>query len=107
MLQVLFFYIFIWWFKKLENKKTIIIRAVLAGILGVYFWIGSFVLISLIMIEKVLIVLVITDFTIAILFTIRLIKDIKQIRLLSIDFENQKSTSLNTENEPNDYVNNG
>lgn len=102
MLQVLFFYIFIWWFKKLENKKTIIIRAVLAGILGVYFWIGSFVLISLIMIEKVLIVLVITDFTIAILFTIRLIKDIKQIRLLSIDFENQKSTSLNTENEPND-----
>ena len=33
MLKVLIFYLFIWWFTKLENKKLLIFRAVFAGVL--------------------------------------------------------------------------
>ena len=103
MLQVLFFYMFVWWFKKLENKKGIIIRAVLAGIIGVFFWITAFASISMIMFEAALVVVVIVGFGVAILFTIRFFCDINQIRKLN-DIEKPKTTSGNTDTKPHDFI---
>ena len=44
MLKVLAFYIFIWWFVKLENKKYIIIRIVTASIFAILFYMSGIVL---------------------------------------------------------------
>lgn len=41
MLKVLAFYLFIWWFVKFEDKKIIIIRAVLASALAITYFIGA------------------------------------------------------------------
>lgn len=96
MLEVLFFYMFVWWFKKLEDKKTITIRAVLAGIIGVFSWIAAFASISMVMFEAALVVVVIVGFCVAILFTVRFFCDINQIRKLN-DIEKQKTTSEDTD----------
>lgn len=37
MLNTIFFYLFLWWFAKLENKKLLIARSVLASILFILF----------------------------------------------------------------------
>ena len=37
MIKVLVFYLVLWWFAKLENKKLIIFRAILASIFAVFF----------------------------------------------------------------------
>ena len=36
-MQVLIFYLFRWWFKKLENKKEIIVRIVLSSFVAILF----------------------------------------------------------------------
>lgn len=41
MLKVLIFYLVLWWFAKLTNKKLIIVRAILASSLSVFFLIGA------------------------------------------------------------------
>lgn len=41
MLKVLAFYLFYWWFVKLENRKVIIVRAVLASIFAILFLMGA------------------------------------------------------------------
>lgn len=41
MLKVLAFYLFYWWFVKLENRKVIIVRAALASILAILFLMGA------------------------------------------------------------------
>ncbi len=44
MLQVIFFYIFIWWFRKSENKKELTARSVIAAIIGTFFLIAGIVM---------------------------------------------------------------
>ncbi len=44
MLKVLAFYLFYWWFVKLENKKVLIFRAILAGISAIFLLVGSIVM---------------------------------------------------------------
>lgn len=99
MLEVLFFYMFVWWFKKLENKKALKIRAVLAGIFGGFSWIMSFASISLIKFEAALVVIVITCFGIAILFTVRSICDIIQISKFNIITEDKNQSNNNYRSE--------
>lgn len=41
MIKVLVFYLVLWWFTKLENKKLIIVRAILASVLAVFFLMGA------------------------------------------------------------------
>ncbi|MDE7163336.1 MAG: hypothetical protein K2O44_04580 [Clostridia bacterium] len=41
MIKVLVFYLVFWWFTKLENKKLIIVRAILASVLAVFFLMGA------------------------------------------------------------------
>lgn len=41
MIKVLVFYLVLWWFTKLENKKLIIVRATLASVLAVFFLMGA------------------------------------------------------------------
>lgn len=104
MLKVLLFYMFAWWFKKLENKRALIMRIVLAGIFGIFCWITSFALISMIEVDPTTIVIVIICFAVAILFTVRSICDITQIRKLFIDSENKKTTSQNENTKPHDFI---
>lgn len=41
MIKVLVFYLVLWWFTKLENKKLLIVRAVLSSSIAVFFLIGA------------------------------------------------------------------
>ena len=41
MLKVIIFYLFLWWFAKLENKKPLIVRAIVASSLAIFFLAGA------------------------------------------------------------------
>lgn len=43
MIKVLVFYLVLWWFTKLENKKILIVRAALASGLAILFFISAIV----------------------------------------------------------------
>ena len=40
-MQVIIFYLFCWWFKKLENKKEIVVRIVLSIIVAILFLLST------------------------------------------------------------------
>ena len=80
MLQVIFFYIFVWWFKKLENRKALIARSILASIFGLIYLVTAIVLFTNEdSEEKGLYVIGIIMLIPTILFIIRAISDIAKI----------------------------
>ncbi len=93
MLQVLAFYIFIWWFKKIENRKALIARAILASIFALIYWINAIVIFIDVDDEDIAkngftissIILLIIAIIIAILFTIRVILDVTKLYCSSIN----------------------
>ena len=104
MFEVLFFYMFVWWFKKLEDKKMLTIRAVFAGIIGVFFWFMAFASISLIMLETALIAVVITTFCVAILLTVRFFCDIVKITNLNNQENSEEANSQNDNQRQGNYL---
>ncbi len=83
MLKVVGFYIFMWWFTKLENKTALIARSILAGILaalniigGISFLVEEYVLEE----DRIYAILFLIP---AILFLIRLILDIIKINKIN------------------------
>lgn len=84
MLKVVGFYIFMWWFTKLENKTALIARSVLASILAAIFIIsGISFLFDENVIEKNKTIIVIMSLIFTILFSIRLIFDIIKINKIN------------------------
>lgn len=78
MLKVLVFYLFLWWFTKLTNKKLITVRAILASSLSVFFLIGAITMFTETHIPLSA-VFGICFLIITILFGLRAIFDIKNI----------------------------
>lgn len=83
MLETIMFYLFAWWFVKLENKTATLVRALLAGGLSVFFLVGMICLLTDEIMTKNgdnLMGLIFLPFII--LLTIRTICDIVKIRNL-------------------------
>ncbi len=96
MLQTLVFYIFVWWFKKLENRKALLVRAILASIFALIYWIGAIWMFVDEDIAKDGCTAIGIIFLIpAILFTIRVIFDVKKL------YSDNTSTSNNSKKNEN------
>lgn len=108
MLQALFFYIFVWWFVKLESKKSLIVRAVLAGIFAACcFAIGIGMIFLLVEnAETVSIILLILYLILFILFLIRSLCDIAKIRDLSATSggKGNETSAQNTNTKPKTWL---
>lgn len=72
MSQTLVFYILVWWFQKIENRKTLIARSILASLFAIIYWICA---ICLLVADDTPIIIGIIIFIPAILFTIRAFLD--------------------------------
>lgn len=81
MIKVLVFYLVLWWFTKLENKKLLIVRAVLASSLALFFLIGAITMFTETHIPLSA-VFGIVFLCITILFALRAIFDIKKILII-------------------------
>ncbi len=104
MLQVLFFYMFTWWFAKLENKKVLIAHAVAAGIFAIFYLVITIVAIVVVISTEEMVVLValFVGFVMMILFSIRSLSDIGKIRNLppKPQGNEQKTSMQNTDMKP-------
>ncbi len=82
MLKAILFYLVIWWFKKTENKISLIIRAILVGIFGLS------CLFSAIEMAKCdltgLMLSVILGFVLFILFAVKVVSDVKNYAPLKL-----------------------
>ncbi len=90
MLKVIFLYIFIWWFKKSDNKKELIVRSALAAAIGAFWMIFGIVMFTETssILEKDswgFIIAVLIYIVLVILFFIRSILDISKILKLKND----------------------
>ena len=107
MLQAIFFYLFIWWFVKLESKKSLTVRAVLAGIFAACCFaiaIGAIFLLAETadIVATILLILYIILF---ILFLIRSLCDISKIRDLSAaKGKEQEASSQNANTKPKTWL---
>lgn len=76
MLKAILYYLVVWWFKKTENKISLIIRAILAGILGLSCLCVS---IDVLKSEPDLMVSAILGLIFFVLFAARVILDVKKL----------------------------
>lgn len=83
MLKVLVFYLILWWFTKLENKKALIARAILASLLSIFFLIGAITMFTEpIIVKDGFAFMGIFGLIPAILFGLRALLDIRKIIIL-------------------------
>ena len=99
MLQALFYYLVTWWFVKLESKKLLTVRAVLAGVFAACCFaitIGMIVLLANTA-ETFALVLLIFYLILFSLFFIRSLCDIAKIRALSVtEWKEPETPTQNT-----------
>ena len=94
---------FTWWFAKLENRKSLIARAIIAGIIAIISFVAFIVLIVLLISteEMILILFLCIEFIFWILFMVRTLCDISKLMKPNInvgksqhkDFIMEKSVS--------------
>lgn len=76
------YYLVVWWFKKTENKTSLIIRAILAGILGLSCLIAA---IDMFKSEFDLVLSAIWGLIVSVLFLVKAILDIKKLFTVKTD----------------------
>lgn len=106
MLQAIFYYLVTWWFVKLENKRSLTIRAVLAAIIAVCNFalvIGMIFFFSETQ-EEVTIFFIFLFAGLSLLFLIRSLRDIAKIRELSATSGNKQKTSAQNEKHHNIWL---
>ena len=100
MLQALVFYIFVWWFKTIENRKALIVRSILASIFAIIYWICA---LCMLVVDDIPIAVSIIMFIPAILFTIRAVTDIKKLYCGNTNSTNENETNKNKPSNKNEY----
>ena len=106
MLQAIFYYLVTWWFVKLENKKSLTVRAVLAGIIAVCNFalaIGMIFFFSETQ-EEVTIFFIFLFAGLFLLFLVRSLSDIAKIRELSATSGSEQKTSAQNEKHHNTWL---
>ncbi|MDE7075925.1 MAG: hypothetical protein K2O62_01240, partial [Clostridia bacterium] len=98
MLKVLAFYLILWWFTKLENKKWLIVRAVIASVLAILFLISAiFVFTEPHMAKDGFAFMGIFGLVPAILFGLRAICDIRKLCTILKKPENKSVSKTKTQ----------
>lgn len=100
MLQTLVFYILVWWFQKIENRKALIARSILASLFAIIYWICA---ICMLVADDTPIIIGIIIFIPAILFTIRAILDIKKLYYGNTNTANEHKPKNNNESPNYEY----